>query len=204
MKLHYFKGTIAVAVAITLHEAGLDFEPVNVDFPNGDQTRAPYLAVNPKGRVPALDTGKAVLTETGAILDYIAAVAPRAGLIPQNAMQAARMREAMYYLASTMHINHAHKTRGARWATEQSSFDDMKAKVNETMTASADHVEKHMLTGPFVLGDTFSLADPYLFVVTGWLPGDDVDLGQYPKITAFRAAMEERPSVKAVRSAGML
>ena len=54
MKLHYFKGTVAVAVAITLHEAGLDFEAVNVDFQNADRTRAPYLAINPKGRVPAL------------------------------------------------------------------------------------------------------------------------------------------------------
>ena len=204
MKLHYFKGTVAVAVAITLHEAGLDFEAVNVDFQIADQTRAPYLAINPKGRVPALDTGKAVLTETGAILDYIAAVAPRAGFVPTDALQAARMREAMYYLASTMHVNHAHKTRGARWATEQSSFDDMKAKVTETMTAATDYVETHMLAGPFVLGDTFSLADPYLFVVTCWLPGDSVDLGAYPKITAFRAAMEERASVKAVRAAGIL
>ena len=105
LKLHYAPGTISVAVAIALEEAGLAYEPVKVDFASAEQTAAPYLALNPKGRVPALigDDGT-VMTETGALLDYIAALAPQAGLLPADAQSAAHMRGVMYYLASTMHV----------------------------------------------------------------------------------------------------
>lgn len=204
MKLYYAKGTIAVAVAITLHEAGLPFEPVRLDFRAGEQTLPAYHAINPKGRVPALVTDSGILTETGAILDHIADLVPGAGLRPADPWQAAQMRAAMYYLASTMHVNHAHRARGARWADEESSIADMKAKAVRTMTDSAAYVENHMLQGTYVLGEALSLADPYLWVATGWLEGDGVDTGPFPKIRAFRAAMAARPSVARVIADGMI
>lgn len=204
MKLYYFPKTISIAAVIALHEAGVDFDAVKVDFSKAEQTGPAYHAINPKGRVPALETDQGVLTETGAILEYIASMAPDAGLVPADAIQAARMREAMYYLASTAHVNHAHKMRGARWATQETSFADMAAKVPETMTASAAYLENNVLTGPFVLGDRISLADVYLFVVCSWLPGDQVDMAAFPKLTAFMAAMEARPSVAKARADGMI
>ena len=205
MKLYFATGTISVAVAITLEEAGLPYEPVKVDFANADQTKPDYLKLNPKGRVPALITeGGSILTETGALLDYIAALNPDAALVPQGAEDAAHMRSVMYYLASTMHIAHAHKMRGSRWADNQSSFDDMKAKVPETMTACAGYVQSDCLRGDFTMGDRLTIADPYLFVVCNWLAGDGVDLANFPQITAFMDRMETRDSVKAVRSKGIL
>jgi len=204
MKLYYAKGTIAIATAIALHEAGLDFEPVRLDFRAGEQTGPEYQAINPKGRVPALVTDQGILTETGAILDYIADIAPAAGLCPSGPYEAAKMREAMCYLASTMHVNHAHKMRSHRWASEESSFADMKAKSVQTMTESATHVENHMLQGPYVLGETFSLADPYLYVACNWLEGDGVTVADYPKITAFIEAMRGRASVAQVIADNMI
>jgi len=204
MKLYYAKGTIAIATAIALHEAGLDFEPVRLDFRAGEQTGPEYQAINPKGRVPALVTDQGILTETGAILDYIADIAPAAGLRPSDPYEAAKMREAMCYLASTMHVNHAHKMRSHRWASEESSFADMKAKSVQTMTESATHVENHMLQGPYVLGETFSLADPYLYVACNWLEGDGVTVADYPKITAFIEAMRGRASVAQVIADNMI
>jgi glutathione S-transferase len=105
------------------------------------------------------------------------------------------MREAMGYLASTLHVNHAHKMRGHRWASEESSFADMRAKSVQTMTDSATHVENHILNGPYVLGETFSVADPYLYVACSWLPGDGVEMAAFPKIMAFVEAMRARASV---------
>lgn len=204
LKLYYAPNTISVATAITLHEANLPFDPIRLDFTNAEQTRSDYLGINPKGRVPALVTDHGTLTETGALLDYIAALAPSAGLVPDDPFQAARMREVMYYLASTMHVNHAHKLRGHRWADNVASHQDMTAKACETMTASGTYIETHSLTGPFVLGKTFSLADPYLFTICTWLQGDGVDSTAFTKITAFMAAMETRASVRAVRAAGIL
>ena len=204
MRLHFAPNTISIAVAITLEEAGLDYEPVKVDFAASAQSGPDYLAINPKGRVPAVETGSGILTETGAILEYIAALAPAADLMPDDPGQAARVRSVMYYLASTMHVNHAHRMRGHRWADQQSSWDDMAAKVPQTMAQSSAFVDSDCLAGPFVMGTRFSIADPYLFMVCSWLDGDGVAVSDYPKLAEFLAEMEARPSVRAVRSKGML
>ncbi len=204
MKLHYAKGTIASAVAIALQEAGIDFDALAVDFKTGAQTKPEYHKINPKGRVPVLETDDGILTETGAILDYIAAVKPAAALMPEAPGDAARVRAVMYYLASTMHINHAHGRRAGRWADLPASKEDMRAKVAQNMTESARYVEENCLAGPFILGDRITVGDACLFAVCTWLPGDGVDVSAFPRITAFLEAMESRPSVQAVRAAGML
>ena len=189
---------------MTLTEAHLDWQPVMVDFRSAAQTKPAYLAINPKGRVPTLETPDGLLTETGAILDYIGALAPAAGLIPTDPFKAGKMREVMYYLASTMHPAHAHKMRGARWASEKASFDDMRANVPRTMGECSTYLENHVNFGPFVLGDRISLADPYLYVITTWLNGDGVEIADYPKLAAFAAAMSARASVIKAREMGLL
>lgn len=202
MKLYYAPGTIAVAAAITLEESGLPYTSQRVDFSKGEQLSPAYAAINPKGRVPALEANGTILTETGAILDFVAAQAP--GLMPTDPLQAAKARSVMYYLASTMHVNHAHKLRGARWADHASSWDDMTAKVPETMAACAAHLEADCIDGPFVLGDRFSIADAYLFTVCTWLKGDGVDPTLFPRVQTLMDTMETRASVKSIRAKGML
>ncbi|MDC0135839.1 glutathione S-transferase N-terminal domain-containing protein [Sulfitobacter sp.] len=205
MKLFYADGTISIAPAIALLEAGLDHDLARIDFAQATQTKPEYLAINPKGRVPALvlEDGS-VLTETGALLDFIAAVAPQASLVPDAPKDAVHMRSVMYYLASTMHLAHAHKMRGSRWADKPESHADMAAKVPETMRACAAYVEAECLRGDYVCGADFTIADAYLFIVCNWLAGDGVTVSDFPKITAFMARMERRDSVKSVRAKGML
>ncbi|MEQ3673383.1 glutathione S-transferase family protein [Pseudophaeobacter sp.] len=204
MQLYYAPGTISVAVAIALEEAGLDYEAIKIDFASKEQTSPAYAQINPKSRVPALAVDGGILTETGALLDYIADIAPDADLRPTDPVLLARMREVMYYLASTMHVNHAHKMRGSRWASKTSSYKDMQAKVPQTMADSCAHLSQYGLRGPFVLGDRLSLADCYLYVVCTWLQGDGVTLADFPKIQSFMAAMEQRDSVRAVTAKDML
>ena len=204
MKLYYSPNSISIVVAIALEEMGLPYEKVLVDFASSEQTSATYLKTNPKGRVPALATQQGILTETGAILEYLQSLSTSTGLIPSDAFQAARMREAMYYLASTMHINHAHKRRGNRWVTNQSSIDDMQAKVAENMNASCAYMRDNFPLTPYVLGAHFSLADPYFYIISTWLEGDGVDITRYPELIEFKAAMESRASVQSVIDAGLL
>ncbi len=205
MKLFYANGTISIAPAIALVEAALDHDLVRIDFGQAEQTLPEYLAINPKGRVPALvlDDGT-ILTETGALLEYIAALAPEVELVPADPVLAAHMRSVMYYLASTMHVAHAHKMRGSRWADLPESHADMTAKVPETVTACATFVEAECLRGDYVCGSDLSIADTYLFVVCNWLEGDGVNMANFPKITAFMDRMEQRSSVQAIRAKGML
>ena len=203
MQLYYAPKTISVAVAIALEEAGIDYETVLVDFATKEQTSVAYQQINPKGRVPALAFDGGLLTETGALLEFIADQEGNS-LRPSDPILAARMREVMFYLASTMHVNHAHKMRGSRWATERSSWKDMQKMVPTTMAASCDYICRAGLRGPFVLGEEVSIADCYLYVVCTWLEGDGVTLTDFPKIQAFMAAMETRASVRAVYEKGML
>ncbi|NRB20991.1 MAG: glutathione S-transferase family protein [Rhodobacteraceae bacterium] len=204
MQLYYAPGTISIAVAIALHEAGLDYEPIKIDFAAKQQAGAGYAQINPKGRVPALVVDGGILTETGALLDYIADLAPAAGLRPSDPLLRARMGEVMFYLASTMHVAHAHKMRGSRWASAPSSYKDMKAKVPQTMSECCRYISSNGLRGPFVLGAQISLADCYLYVICTWLAGDGVKLGDFPKIQTFMTAMEQRDSVRAAYAGGML
>lgn len=201
LKLFAGPNKVATAVAIALEEAALPYEIIMVDFANAAQTKEPFLTVNPKGRVPALATPDGTITETGALLDYIAAVSDLA--MPKDPFAAAKLRELSYYLASTMHVNHAHKMRGSRWADLESSHADMEAKVPETMAGCCAYLEETLTLDPFV-GDGVSVVDGYLFTVLNWIPGDGVDLQAYPKLAAYADMMRARPSVQAVMAKGLL
>ena len=193
LKLFCAPFTISSVVVVTLNE-GVHWEPIRVDVAGGEQTRPDYLAINPKGRVPVLLTPEGPLTETGAILEYLGETA-LPDLVPADPLHRARMRELMYYFASTFHVAHAHMRRGYRWADQESSFADMQSKVPETMAASAGYVEG-LIEGPYLFGETLTLADPYLYSITTWLAADGVDILNFPKLSVFKVAMEKRPSVQ--------
>ena len=192
LKLYCAPHTISTVIVTTLNE-GVHWEPILLDVRGGAQLKPEYLALNPKGRVPLLITPEGPLTETGAILEYLGETAlPQ--LVPLDPLARAKMREVMYYLASTMHVNHAHMRRGYRWADQQSSFDDMAAKVPETMAASAAYVND-LIEGPLLFGEEPTLADFYLYSVARWLKADGVDPAAYPKIMTLHETMRARPSV---------
>ena len=197
-KLYYATGTCALASHIALEEAGAAYTTERLDFKNNQQNSPEYLKVNPKGRVPALVTDRGVLTETPAILAFIAQTAPQAKLMPEDAFAFAQAQSFNSYLCSTVHVNHAHKGRGARWATEQSSFDDMKRKVPESMSAAFALIERDMVKGPWVMGGQYTVCDAYLFTLTGWAEADGVDMAKLPKVVAHRQRMSERAAVKQV------
>ncbi|PTX55725.1 glutathione S-transferase [Litoreibacter ponti] len=196
MRLHLAKGTIALAAHIALEESGLAFDLVWVDFATGEQRTEAYLAINPKGRVPALETDHGILTETSAMLGLIAEMAPEAGLMPGDMWARAKVAELHLFLAATMHVNHAHKMRGSRWADDPAAHKAMQAKVTENMTDNAALIERDYLRGPWVLGAQYSTADIYLYTIARWLEGDGVDLAPFPTLRAHMGAMEARPAVE--------
>ena len=196
MELFHSSGTVAVASLIALHEAELPFTATAVDFAKAEQRAAPYLRTNPKGRVPALVCDHGILTETPAILAYIATIAPARNLAPSDPFEYAKMQEFHSYMASTVHVNHSHRMRGSRWASAQASFDDMAAKVAQNMTECFELIQTEYLKGPWVMGDQYTVADAYLFTVTNWLKGDGVDVNTQPRIAEHFAAMHARPAVQ--------
>lgn len=198
LKLYYSPGSCAMASHIALEESGIAYTAERISFKDSQQTTPAYLAINPKGRVPALVTDRGVLTENPAILTFIAQSAPQAKLLPEDPFVYAQAQSFNSYLCSTVHINHAHKMRGARWATEESSFADMKRKVPDSMAASFGLIEREMLKGPWVMGEQYTVCDGYLFTLGLWLEGDGVDLAKLPKVADHRKRMQDRPAVAKV------
>jgi glutathione S-transferase len=198
LKLFHAAGSCSQASLIALEEAGADYEIVPMSTAAGDQRKPEYLAVNPKGRVPALVTERGVLTENVAILAYIAQTHPQAKLAPTDPFEFARAQAFNSYLASTVHVAHAHKHRGYRWAETEAAFEDMRRKVPETEAACFQLIEDEMLQGPWVLGEAYSICDGYLFTLADWLDGDGVDIRRFPKVHDHRERTRARPAVRKV------
>jgi glutathione S-transferase len=195
--LYYAKGTCALASHIALEDAGAPYALQRVDFAGKEQQSPDYLKINAKARVPAMVTPRGILTETPAILAFIAQSFPAARLAPlDDPFAFAELQSFNSYLCATVHVAHAHRMRGHRWADEASSFADMQRKVPESVGACFDLIEAQMLKGPWVMGDSYTIADPYLFTIAGWLEGDGLDLKRIPRVMDHRARMAERPSVK--------
>jgi glutathione S-transferase len=196
-KLFYSPGSCALATHIVLEEVGAPYEAIRLDFSQNEQQKREYLAINPKGRVPALVTEQGVLTETPALLIFLAQRFSAAQLVPlTDAFAFARLQAFHSYLCSTVHVAHAHGRRGARWVDDPQAIEAMKRKVPETMSACFAVIERDMLVGPWVMGEHYSVADAYLFTVAGWLEADRVDVSKLPKTLAHRQRMLERLAVQ--------
>lgn len=190
LTLYFADGTCALASHIALECAGADYETIRIDFSRQQQRSPEYLAINPKGRVPALVTPQGVITETPAILLYIAQTHPQAQLAPMaDAYALAKVNEFNSYLCATVHIAHAHRPRAYRWADDEAAQAAMKAKVPQNMAECFEMIEQKMFEGPWVMGAQFTVCDPYLFTVAGWLKGDGVDLQRFPKVAQHHARM---------------
>jgi glutathione S-transferase len=202
LKLFYTPNTCALASHIALEEAGATYELVRVDFAANEQRKPEYLAVNPKGRVPALVTERGVLTETPAILAFVAQSFPGAHLAPlDDPFAFARVQAFNSYLCSTVHVAHAHRMRGYRWADDAAAIAEMKRKVPETVGDCFALIEREMFAGPWVMGEAYSIADAYLFTIASWLEADGVDPARFAKVHDHRRRMAERPSVVKARAA---
>jgi glutathione S-transferase len=197
MKLYYSPGSCALASHIALLDAGAAHEAIRVSFNDEEQKKPAYLAINPKARVPSLVTDNGILTETPAILAYVAQTHPDKKLAPLNDVFAfAQVQAFNSYLCSTVHVAHAHGRRGARWVDDESAMAAMKRKVPQTMADCFSLIEKTMIRGPWVMGERYTICDPYLYTISTWLKGDGVDIAKFPKVSAHFAAMSERPSVR--------
>jgi len=196
LKFYYAPKSCALASHIALEEAGADYETVRLNLAANQQREAAYTAVNPKGRVPSLETERGVLTETPAILAFIAQTHPAARLAPfDDPFALAQVQAFNAYLCATVHVAHAHKYRGYRWADQESSFADMRNAAPRAVGACFELIESTMFKGPWVMGETFTICDPYLFTVAGWMEEDGVDPKLVPRIVDHRNRMAERPAV---------
>jgi glutathione S-transferase len=202
MILYYTPHTCALASHIALEQAGVDYQVKRIDFSRNEQRSPEYLRVNPKGRVPALVTSRGILTETPAILTFIAQSFPATRLAPlDDPFALAQAQSFNSYLCSTVHVAHSHRMRGHRWADDPTAIEAMKKKAPQSVGECFDLIEHEMLQGPWVMGSIYTVCDMYLFTLAQWLEADRVDLQRLPKVADHRRRMSEDPVVARVIAA---
>jgi glutathione S-transferase len=204
LKLYYAKGACSLAAHIALEEAGANYELARLDLKAGDQRKPGFLAINPKGRVPALQTDAGVLTENPAILAYIAQTFPEAKLSNNvDSFAFGAMQAFNAFLASSVHVAFAHHTRPQRYADGDAAAEAMRAKAPSLLAEYFGQIEAQFADGrPFVTGGDFTVADPYLFVFERWLEPDGLGrLADYPQVYAHHQRLNDRPAVRAALQA---
>jgi glutathione S-transferase len=196
LTLYYAPHTCSLASHIALEDAGASYSLKRIDFGKTEQQSPSYLAINPKARVPTMVTPRGILTESPAILAFIAQSFPESRLAPlDDPFAFAELQAFISYLCSTLHIAHSHRMRGHRWVDDPDAIVAMQKKVPQSVGECYELIDRIMLRGPWVMGEHYTVADPYLFTFAQWLEADGVDPSRIPRVIAHRSRMMERPNV---------
>jgi glutathione S-transferase len=200
MKLYYSPGACSQAPHILLHEIGLDHDAAKVNLKSKTlDDGSSYLQVNPKGAVPALelDSGD-VLTENAVILQFLGDRSSVGEVLPSlGQFRRYRVLEWVNFITTELHKSFAPLFKA-------DAPDETKRFFREQIARKLDYVDEQLGSGPFLCGDELTIADPYLFVISGWAD-KMIGLNNWPNITAFRERMLQRPSVRHVlRFEGLL
>jgi len=201
MKLYYSPGACSLSPHIVLLEAGLPFTLVKTDLASKKTAAgADYLKINSKGAVPALelDDGR-VLTEGPAIVQYLADQKPDSGLAPRfGTFERYQLMETLNYLTSELH-----KSFGPLFAPSTSA--DAKKGALESINKKLDWLSTSFGDKKFVQGDTFTVADAYLFTLLSWTGHVGIDLKKWPVLAAYSARVSQRPKVhEALKAEGLV
>lgn len=198
MKLYYAPGACSLSPHIVLRELGLPFDLERVDLTTKKTTSgADFLTINPKGYVPALqfDDGE-ILTEGAAIVQYLADQKPDARLAPPTgSWPRTRLQEQLNFLASELH-------KAFTPLFQRNASEETKKAALSNVERRLDLVEQMLADGrPYLMGDAYTVADAYLFVLSGWSKPTGIDLGKWPKLSAFVQRMRQREAVGAALQA---
>ncbi|HTX05616.1 MAG TPA: glutathione transferase GstA [Steroidobacteraceae bacterium] len=201
MKLYYATGSCSLSPHIVAHEAGIVVEPQKVDLRTKTvAATGDFLAINPKGYVPALQLDdNEVLTEGPVIVQYLADLKPQTGLAPPAGTLARyRLQEWLGYINSELHKAYSMLFR-------QDTAAQTRAERQMYLRKRYTLVEKQLESRPYLLGDTFTVADAYLFTITSFADVVKFDLAAFPHVRAFQERVGARPAVKAaMRAEGLI
>lgn len=203
--LYIASGACSLAAHSLVHELSLPIQIERVPLRTAD---SPIHAINPLGRVPALqlDDGT-VLTENSALLPYLADLKPEAGLFaPPGTVERTQIQSWIGYLASEVHVGGFRPLRRPeRYSDDESTFPGITAKAAQQLYAALAHLDRHLQDRDWLVGDHYSIADAYLGVFAGWLPALGEPFAELKAIVRAREVFRARPAVqKALAAEGLL
>jgi glutathione S-transferase len=201
MKLYYTPGACSLAPHIVAREAGLAVALEKVDLSKHlTESGANFRTINPKGYVPAMTLADgSLLTEAAAIIQYLADQKPDAGLVPANGtMERYRLIEWITFISSEIH-----KGFGPLW--NPTTPDSVKAATKERLATRFAYLDETLAKQPFLTGESFTIADAYLFTVVNWTNFHGIDISSFKNLSAFQSRVAARPKVQeALAAEGLL
>jgi glutathione S-transferase len=196
-KLYFAPGAVSMATHIALEEAGIPYALEPISIKEGEQRSARYLQVHPLGRLPALEIEPGfVLSETPALLSYLAARTPELALPPEGTLLRARADEWLSLLASTLHVTFLSFHRPDRYTADEAARASLKVDGKQRFFELLHYVEGRLPASGFVLGERYSLVDPYLTVFFLWARRVELDVSKLPRYSRLVDAVLERPAVR--------
>jgi glutathione S-transferase len=199
MKLYYTPGACSLSPHIVLREAGRRFDLERVDLrTHRTASGADFLAINPRGYVPALQLDgpdSPILTEGPAIVQYIGDLAPETHLVPASGTFARYHLQAwLNFIATELHKQFAPLFDAA---TPPAVGEHQRGKLGQRLLYLQDQLSDRA----YLMGETFTVADAYLFTILQWCAPQGIDLGLYPNLDDYEARVADRPAVQAALSA---
>jgi glutathione S-transferase len=206
LKLYTAAGACSTACHIALQEAGIPFESKVVDFESGFFESKDFLNVNAKGYVPFLEIGQGkTLTEGTAIMQYIADQAPEKNLMPVKGYERAKAQEWLNFVATEIHKPLSSLFMAETLVPDATARAHFVNTVITTLKTRFEIVNNALEGKTFVMGDTYSVADGYLFTVMSWNKHLNIDLSAYKNIVNFQNRIYERPATqRAFKAEGLL
>lgn len=195
-RLFYSPGACSLAPHIALEEIGAKFELARLHFDKNEQGAPEYLRINPMGRVPALQVGDQILTETHAILTYLGMAHPEGAFLPTEAMARARVHEVMNFLSSSLHGSVAQVWRSPRFSNDAAAHPGIADKGKENLRSQFGILDGMVKGRAFVAGASYSFADPYLLVIYRWGLRIGLDMKAYRELTQLTDQALARPAVQ--------
>ena len=199
LTLYYAPGACSMASHIALEETGAAYQTQLVGLAQGEQTKPEYLnKVNPRGKVPALQTDDGILTENVAILTYLARTFPDAKLLPTDPLGTARALSHMAYLSNTVHPAFTHIMRPGRFATDESAHENLKATGKDNFWKLLQEIDGLLAGKQWLQGAQFTTCDPYALVFYSWGNRIELPMRDLKNYTAWKDRMLKRPAVRKV------
>ncbi|MBS1962952.1 MAG: glutathione S-transferase N-terminal domain-containing protein [Bdellovibrionales bacterium] len=203
MKLYYSQGACSLAPHIILEELGIPYTAQQVVMDKGENERPEFLKLNPMGAVPVLETtdGK-VITEGVAIQQYLADLKPELNLAPRNGtFERTQLHEWLNFISTEIHKSVGAIFSVGAYAQSPAAQEEVKTNLIEMAGKKLDVAEKLLGTKKFAMGDTFTIADAYLFTIFSWTPYVGLRQEKWPNLVAHSKRVMERPAVRRTMAA---
>lgn len=198
LTLYFAAGSCSLPALVGLEEAAAAYEAVRLVLAEGDQRSPDYLAIHPRGRVPVLALDGQTLGENTAVLTLIGRLFPAARLLPEeNPIDLGRAYELIGWFASSVHVSFAQAFRPERFTRDATAWPALKVGARENVLQAFAELEARLSDGrTWLLGDTYSLTDPYAVVFWRWAPRLEIDTAEFPQVSAHAARVLARPAVQ--------